>query len=84
VRSTSLEKLGLELRFKYAIVIITEKLILDLHDLENHNMLYLPIKKPDEPLFVLHQNFFIAFFEFIHHLVDGKNHFGTSPQRIGY
>jgi len=49
VRSTSPEGLGLELRFGHAIVIIAERLLLDLHELENHNMLYLPIKKPDEP-----------------------------------
>jgi hypothetical protein len=49
VRSTSPEGLGLEFRFGHATVIMAEWPSRIFQKPENHNILYVPIKKSDEP-----------------------------------
>jgi hypothetical protein len=49
VRSTLPEGLGLELCFGHATVFMAEWLFRILQMLGNHNILYVPIKKSDEP-----------------------------------
>jgi hypothetical protein len=49
VRSTSPEGLGLEFRFGHATVIMAEWPIRIFQKPQNHNILYVPIKKSDEP-----------------------------------
>jgi hypothetical protein len=51
VRSTSPEGLGLEFRFGHATVIMTVWLIRIFQKPESHNILYVPMKKSDEPSF---------------------------------
>jgi hypothetical protein len=59
VRSTSPEGLGLEFRFGHATVIMAEWPIRIFQKPENHNILYVPIKKSDEPKFKIVRTKFI-------------------------